>query len=75
MTPETTAHESPDRVENTVRASLLTAEQVGEMLAVPTTWVLRAAREGRIPHVRLGTYVRFRPSAIAAWLEDQERTP
>ena len=52
---------------------LLDAEQVAELLNVPKGWPLEQARAGRIPHVRLGRYVRFRESAIVAWVEGLEQ--
>jgi len=42
------------------------------MLSVPKSWVYAAAREGRIPVVRLGRYQRFRKDAILAWIDAQE---
>ena len=47
---------------------LLTAEEVAERLGVRTDWVWAQARAGRIPHVRLGRYRRFRESALEAWV-------
>lgn len=47
---------------------LLTAEELAERLGVKTQWVWAQARAGRIPHVRLGRYRRFRESAIEAWV-------
>jgi excisionase family DNA binding protein len=47
---------------------LLTAEEIAERLGVKTQWVWAQARAGRIPHVRLGRYRRFRESAVEAWL-------
>jgi excisionase family DNA binding protein len=52
---------------------LLTAEQVADRLGMRTGWVWAQAREGRIPHVQLGRYRRFRESAVEAWLEQLER--
>lgn len=52
---------------------LLTAEQVAEILGVPASWIYEQARKGRIPHIKLGRYVRFRHSAVEAWLDEQER--
>jgi excisionase family DNA binding protein len=46
---------------------LLNAEQAGALLNVPPGWVLAQARAGRIPHVRLGRYVRFEEAALEAW--------
>jgi excisionase family DNA binding protein len=51
---------------------LLTADQVAELLGMKTDWVWAQARAGRIPHVRLGRYRRFRESAVEAWLHDLE---
>ena len=51
---------------------LLTADQVAELLGMKTDWVWAQARAGRIPHVRLGRYRRFRESAVEAWLQDLE---
>ena len=47
---------------------LLTAVEVAALLAVPTSWVYRAAREGEIPNVRLGRYVRFDEADISDWI-------
>ncbi len=48
---------------------LLDAAEVAELLGVPETWVRAQAREGRMPHLRLGRYVRFDRAALLAWLE------
>jgi excisionase family DNA binding protein len=47
---------------------LLTAQEVAERLGVNTQWVWAQAHAGRIPHVRLGRYRRFRESAVEAWV-------
>jgi len=49
---------------------LLTADQVAEMLQVDKSWVYAACRSGRIPHIRLGRYVRFSEPAIDEWMAD-----
>jgi excisionase family DNA binding protein len=48
-------------------APLLDAAGVADLLSVPKTWVLAEARADRIPHVRLGRYVRFDPDDLAEW--------
>ena len=53
---------------------LLTADEVAERLGVRTDWVWAQARAGRIPHVRLGRYRRFRESALEAWICGSRRT-
>lgn len=59
------------RVEN----ALLNAEQAGALLSVPATWVLAEARANRIPHVRLGHYVRFDPQVLERWWKGRARGP
>jgi len=58
-----------------VPSRLLTAEETAQRLAVPKSWVYAEARAGRIPHVKLGRYYRFRPDAIDSWVADLERGP
>jgi len=54
---------------------LLDATGAGEMLNVPSTWVLAEARADRIPHVRLGRYVRFDADELAVWWRSRARGP
>ena len=54
------------------RPGLMTAQDVAEMLQVPRTWVYAEARAGRLPHVSLGRYRRFRRQAIEQYLADLE---
>ena len=51
---------------------LLTVDAVAERLGVTNEWVWAQARAGRVPHVQLGRYRRFRKEALARWLEDLE---
>lgn len=54
---------------------LLTAQQAGELLGVPASWCLTEARHDRIPHVRLGRYVRFHGADLEAWWRARTRGP
>jgi len=54
---------------------LLTAPEVAELLAVPTSWVREATREGRLPYLALGRYRRYERAAIEAWLAEQRSGP
>jgi len=54
---------------------LLTAEEIADRLGVTPQWVWAQARAGRMPHVRLGRYRRFRESAVEAWLDELEVGP
>jgi predicted DNA-binding transcriptional regulator AlpA len=51
---------------------LLTAKEVGKLLAVSHTWVLLQSRDGKFPTVCVGRYRRYRLSAIRAWMAEQE---
>src|SRR2546430_13954351 len=55
-----------------VSERLLTAADVAELLSVPVTWVREHTRSGRIPHVRLGHYVRYRQETVVSWVAEQE---
>ena len=59
-----TAAERPSR--------LLEPQEVAEYLGMKVRWVYEEAKAGRLPHVRLGRYVRFRQESIDAWLEARE---
>jgi excisionase family DNA binding protein len=54
---------------------LLDAEQAAELLNVPKSWVLSEARADRIPHVRLGRYVRYDGEALEGWWQAHSRGP
>lgn len=50
---------------------LCDAATLAKGLGVPASWVEQAAREGRLPCIRLGRWVRFKRSAVEAALGPQ----
>lgn len=54
---------------------LLNAGQVAELLGVTKSWVYAETRAGRLPHVVMGRYRRYRRSGIAAFVARNERGP
>jgi excisionase family DNA binding protein len=52
---------------------LLEARHVAELIGMTPDWVYAEVRAGRIPHVKLGRYVRFRSESIDAWIIELER--
>lgn len=52
---------------------LIDADEAAELLAVTRAQVYRAARDGGLPSVKIGRYLRFRREALAAWVIEQER--
>ncbi len=59
-------------VSDTQEDRLLLAGEVAEILQVTTGWVYAETRRHRLPHVRLGRYVRYRRSAIDPFHTDAE---
>jgi predicted DNA-binding transcriptional regulator AlpA len=58
--------------------TLLTADEVAQMLRVSPSWIREKCRERALvrdadpfPHVRLGKYVRFRWTEVSHWLDRQ----
>lgn len=66
---------SPGRVAESGGVNLLAAEDAGALLGVPASWVLAEARADRVPHVRLGRYVRFHRNELEAWWRARCRGP
>ena len=56
-------------------APLLDAMDAAALLNVPASWVLAEARADRIPHVRLGRYVRFDAAELQIWWQSRRRGP
>lgn len=50
---------------------LLTAAEVALVLKVPVSWIYDRTRlrgPGRIPHIKLGKYLRFDANEVRTWL-------
>ena len=47
---------------------LLRADEVAEFLGMTRDWVYAESRAGRIPHVKLGRYYRYRRRSIERWM-------
>lgn len=65
------AHGPPQDAQLLTASQLLTADQLAERWQVPKTQVWRLAREGAVPVVRIGRYMRFRVDAIERWEDAQ----
>ena len=55
---------------------LLTVEEVSALFQLPRSWVYeRTRRRGieRLPHLKLGKYLRFEEKAVEEFLERQRR--
>jgi excisionase family DNA binding protein len=68
-------HRSRSITETASFTPLLDAKAASRLLGVPHTWLLAQARAGRIPHHRLGHYVRFNASDLHEWLNENRIAP
>jgi excisionase family DNA binding protein len=57
------------------RKSALTVRQLAELLSLSEREVYKLAANNQIPHIRIGSSVRFDPPTIAAWIETKTLTP
>ena len=48
--------------------ALVDAETLAEMTQLPPSWIRDRARRGKLPAVRVGRYLRFRPDDVLAAL-------
>jgi excisionase family DNA binding protein len=55
--------------------ALIDAKAASALLGVPHTWLLAESRADRIPHVRLGRYVRFEAAELEAWWRARAQGP
>ena len=59
-------------LKNPFAAQLMTVSEIAEALRVPESWVYeRTRRRGseRMPHIKLGKYLRFELTDVRSWLE------
>lgn len=52
---------------------LLTVQDVAKRFNVPVSWVYATAEADQLSHIKLGRYLRFRESDIAAYLAAHRR--
>lgn len=63
---------APENLIGNAADELLTVSEVAAVLKVPLSWVYdRTRRRGyeRIPHIKLGKYLRFRSADIREWVQ------
>ena len=57
---------------NDLNYDLMTISEIAQVLHVPNSWVYqRTRRRGkeRIPHIKLGKYLRFELAIVRTWLD------
>ena len=52
---------------------LQTVDWLARKLNVKRSWVYSAVASGKLPHVRIGKYLRFRPDQVSAFLQSHSR--
>lgn len=71
--PRIRRQEGAQLKKDTQRQALLTPDEVAEMLRVARKTIIVMARDGRIPSLRVGRFVRFDAAKTEHWLSDQRR--
>ena len=51
----------------------LTVHEAAHLLRVPVSWLYERTRTNRVPHVKLGKYLRFDRDKLAAWVDEQQQ--
>ena len=51
---------------------LLDVKEICQRLQVKPSWIYEKTRQGAIPHVRVGTYIRFRWPDVDRWLTESQ---
>lgn len=62
---------------NELDCDLLTVNEIASTLHVPVSWVYERTRrrgEERIPHIKLGKYLRFELEAVRKWLNRRRKS-
>lgn len=57
---------------SSTEGELITAQDMAARLSIQPSWLLDQARQGRVPHTRIGKYVRFAPAAVLAAMKAQD---
>ncbi|MCI0624795.1 MAG: helix-turn-helix domain-containing protein [Acidobacteria bacterium] len=58
-----------------LESRLYSVAQASKILGLPTTWIYERTRKDAIPFHKLGKYIRFTPSDLAAILAKCSRGP
>lgn len=56
---------------------LLNVDELSEILQVPRSWIYERTRQGQdaIPHIKLGSYVRFELEEVLAFFKRESAVP
>ena len=55
------------------QSPLWDSKQLAEYLGISPRYVGKLVREGRVPFIRIGRSLKFRPEEISAWVDSRSR--
>ncbi len=55
------------------RDQLISAEAAAKLWDIPKTWIEEKARRGKLPHVKLGIYTRFKLSDLEQFIRERRK--
>ncbi len=53
--------------------TLVGIDKIEEITGLPRSWLYSASAAGRVPHYKIGKYLKFSPSEVQRWLESHRR--
>jgi len=63
-----------EKSEDMTPDEVLTTEEAANLLKVHKSWIYERTRLGKIPHNKLGKYLRFSRKELIEWFAGQGRT-
>ena len=54
--------------------TLIGVREAAKRLDVPLSWIYRWNREGKLPSVRIGKYLKFDPVKLELWIRERENS-
>ena len=73
--PLITRENAPVTYSLPARDPLLDVKEAAALLNVPESWIyqhVRARAEDKLPHIKLGKYIRFSTEVLMQWLETRQ---
>ena len=52
--------------------NLIGITEMAEKLSVPCSWLYQRTRTGKIPHFKIGKYVRFDMDQVMEWIQKKQ---
>jgi len=68
-TPESSSSPPQESIENHITVRLVGVKEMADILGVPVSWLYENTHKKKIPHVRVGRYLRYSPTAVTEFFK------